>query len=389
MIEVTMDQQSLQANPNPIVKSTNNAMHSGWPAVLVWHTLITFIVATTVGVAYPIVTGNYPKDESFFFITRDLPVFYYVFYGGLALTWFFVFLAQKFSPRFIDRLVLRGHRLPSVETPSDFLKGRAHLTKAESAEADRFVVTEELSRRVEALRSRTRAILVVMGFALAAAAIIVLFAGRLTSLDATAVSNIDRLKSDITDSRRRLTKLYQFQSLYNQYDSALKALAGKEMLDGIDRQISRIRDDQSPQDSRTAAAMIELEQTDLNKLGALLNNAWEKELGTEKGNGDWKYIVATAITRVGVVLVIVYLVQILMNFYRYNTRLITHYNSRRDLLVLWDGKQRDLKNLEQALAPSKIDFGKEPKHPLEDITKAAAAKLVSAVSRRKKDVGTS
>jgi hypothetical protein len=315
----------------------------------------------------------------------DLPIFYAVFYVGLVVAWLIAFVTKLILPGFFSHLLPGASVSHNYQTVSDYIAERSLLNKNEVAEADKFLVTEDVGNRVEALRSRTRAILATMGVSLVAAAIVVLFAGRLTSLDATAVSNVDRLKSDITDSKRRLARLYQFETVYRQYEAATKSGASKEQVDRLDRQVGNLRDDTpSPQDLVTTDALIELEKVDLAKLGELLNGAWLRELSAEKGNGDWKYIVATAITRVGVVLVIVYLVQILMNFYRYNTRLITYYNSRRDLLTLWDGKQRDLKSLEQALAPSKIDFGKEPRHPLEDVIKAAGAKLTSGDPRGKK-----
>src|SRR5262249_16757744 len=116
------------------------------------------------------------------------------------------------------------------------------------------------------------------------------------------------------------------------------------------------------------------------KMNELLDTAWAKEINLEHGYNDWKYIVATAITRVGVVLIIVYLVQILMGLYRYNMRLTTYYNSKRDLLKIWDGDLESLKRLDDTLGPPKFDFGKEPKHPLEDILKAAGSKMSSALS---------
>jgi hypothetical protein len=66
-------------------------------------------------------------------------------------------------------------------------------------------------------------------------------------------------------------------------------------------------------------------------------------------------------------------------------RLATYYNSRRDLLTVWDGNLTSLKQLDNILSSPKVDFGKEPKHPLEDVIKAAGSKLSSAVSRAKTD----
>ena len=106
----------------------------------------------------------------------------------------------------------------------------------------------------------------------------------------------------------------------------------------------------------------------------MLRTAWDKQLRAEHGYADTRYIIATAITRIGVVLIIVFLVQILIGLYRYNARLITFYNSRRDFLQLWDGKLPNLDKLQKTMAAN-IDFGKEPKHPLEDIIRQVASKL--------------
>jgi hypothetical protein len=122
----------------------------------------------------------------------------------------------------------------------------------------------------------------------------------------------------------------------------------------------------------------------IGKLDALLGLAWAKELQSERGYNDWKYITATAITRVGVVLIIIYLVQILMGLYRYNMRLAAYYNAKHDVLTLWDGNSATLKRLDEIIGPPKVDFGKEPKHPLEDLLKAVGSKIGSAVSRAKK-----
>jgi hypothetical protein len=123
------------------------------------------------------------------------------------------------------------------------------------------------------------------------------------------------------------------------------------------------------------------QETYISKLQSLIDTAWKKELETEHGYNDWKYITATAITRVGVVLIIVFLVQILLGLYRYNTRLAAYYNARRDLLTLWNGDPKTLTMLDKVLAPPKIEFGREPKHPLEDVLKAVGEKARSSSIR--------
>ena len=52
-----------------------------------------------------------------------------------------------------------------------------------------------------------------MAASLACAAVVVLFAGRLTSLDASAVSNVHRINADLKASKERLSQLYTARGL--------------------------------------------------------------------------------------------------------------------------------------------------------------------------------
>jgi hypothetical protein len=260
------------------------------------------------------------------------------------------------------------------------LENRLSLKPSEVLLADRFEVIESIHRRVERLTVRTQIILYTIGVALVVSAFIILFAGRLTSIDASAVSNVDRLKSDLVDENHKLAKLYKFQNLYTRLGLAQKSSDTSEVT-VLQRQINFLSDDStSPVDLDSTNLLIADEKKQIENIEALLAIAWGRELYSERGYSDWHYIAATAITRVGIVLIIVYLVQILMGLYRYNTRLIAYYNSRRDLLTLWDGKQRTLRSLDDVLTSSKIDFGKEPKHPLEDLFRALGGKMNSLLS---------
>jgi hypothetical protein len=58
-------------------------------------------------------------------------------------------------------------------------------------------------------------------------------------------------------------------------------------------------------------------------------------------------------------------------------------NAQQDLLSLWEGKGEGLKVLDHVLASPKIDFGKEPKHPLEDIMRAAGVTIQKTASSSK------
>jgi len=270
----------------------------------------------------------------------------------------------------------------------------ATILEHASSNADELLLIEKhsvvakLDERIANLRVATRTILGAIGMALLAGALVVLFAGSLISLDASAVSNVDRLKIELEDSRRRLGELYRFQNLYDQINRKdTTDRDRKEALALLERSLSsptsRRGDGDPPISADATQTMIKTQLTQMEILNGFWAKAWDKELAAERGYNDWHYIGATAITRVGVVLIIVYLVQILLSLYRYNTRLASYYNSRRDLLTLWDGKQRGLKSLDEILTSARIDFGREPKHPLEDVIRVIGSKLGTVWPRTK------
>jgi hypothetical protein len=59
-------------------------------------------------------------------------------------------------------------------------------------------------------------------------------------------------------------------------------------------------------------------------------------------------------------------------------RLATYYSARNDILRLWSGNMSDLAKLNATLGPPPVDFGKEPKHPLEDVMKAIGRQAAAA-----------
>lgn len=301
----------------------------------------------------------------------------------LAFFWGIWWSLLKLAPSALSWLLPFKHSPPGIQAsrPED----GAGLEIGDPIRTEKLEVLRTIDQRIERLRGTTLAFLFGIALSLITGAFVIIFAGRLTSLDASAVSNVDRIKSDLADESRRLSRLYQYQSLFTQIDTAKNAQAPKDTLDKLDRQVATLQDlvTPSPPDLATSKTLIADEKELITNIHKLLDAAWTKELSSDRGYNDWHYIAATAITRVGVVLIIVYLVQILMGLYRYNTRLISYYSSRRDLLVLWDGKQRGLKPLDEMLASSQIDFGKEPKHPLEDLFKALGSKVDSIISGRK------
>jgi Tfp pilus assembly protein PilO len=357
----------------------------GWQKVSRW--IIAFLAQWLIlTVAYALCLWISPLFSDFFYspilALIQSPI---VCLQLLGVGWLIVLILRNIVPGMIRKLVpgaLDKYLLPvRKETEIEsILYERAKLPPDNVAVAERLAVMLEIRERVRRLRLRTTGILATVGVALVGAAIIVVFAGSLTSIDATAVSNVDKVKSDIAEEQRQLTRLYQNQTQSAALEQARTA-GIKSETERLERQLTL---SSLPTEPTAIQAMISDGKERIVKLNALLEPAWKKELETQRGYSDWHYIAATAITRVGVVLIIIYLVQILIGLYRYNTRLATYYSAKQDVLGLWDGNPTSLKRLDEIMGSPKFDFGKEPRHPLEDLLKAAGSKMGAAVSRAKK-----
>ncbi len=99
-----------------------------------------------------------------------------------------------------------------------------------------------------------------------------------------------------------------------------------------------------------------------------------KNVGNGSGR-DWTSVFNIEnVTRVGVILLLLYLVQILVGIYRYKQRLAGFYRGRYQALTLIDPNGVTVKELGElmvALTPEAVDFGKAPAHPTEQFIQLA------------------
>jgi hypothetical protein len=297
----------------------------------------------------------------------------------LAIAWLCVWIMSKAIKNFW-RLIMPQWTLTiesddednRISIMEEAFKREAGYTDKEATLSNKLRVIQAIDARTARLRKRTSLMLFTAGVLLVGASLIIIFAGTLTNLDVSAASNVDKVGAAITDAEGHLAKLSDLQQSLNKL-SAVDATPDDRAAQ--QKKIADLRFDRTlPADEAGAAAQIAAEQKRLAELQDLYTKAWTSEMNSEHGYNDVRYIIATAITRIGVVLVIIFLAQILIGLYRYNTRLITFYHSRRDLAQIWDGKIGNIDKLQKLMAPN-IDFGKEPKHPLDEIIRQVIAKL--------------
>jgi hypothetical protein len=91
-------------------------------------------------------------------------------------------------------------------------------------------------------------------------------------------------------------------------------------------------------------------------------------------------LVATQVTRVGVVLMLLFLVQILVTLYRYNMRLAAFFDARADaLLVHSEWTRLPLQDLTLVFAPDNVDFGRLPPTPISSALRFSQDLISTAV----------
>jgi hypothetical protein len=82
----------------------------------------------------------------------------------------------------------------------------------------------------------------------------------------------------------------------------------------------------------------------------------------------WTFTISSLSTRIGSVLILIFLVQILVNLYRYNIRLAAYYDARADALQLVGSKdEKTLNEYVKVLSPETFDFGKQPRSPADNV----------------------
>lgn len=130
-------------------------------------------------------------------------------------------------------------------------------------------------------------------------------------------------------------------------EAATSVELSREILDGINRQVPETID-------------------------RLLSANLSEQGSVSQKDEQLTFIVATLSTRVGALFILIFLVQILVNLYRYNVRLSTYYDARADAFEIYGASaDADLADMIRALSPENLDFGKTPSSPAQQAVELA------------------
>jgi hypothetical protein len=269
----------------------------------------------------------------------------------------------------------------------DEISHRDKLSDTNKSHYDKLLVMKSLERRCNQINSRNTIILSMIGVILTTAALIFIFAGRLTSLDIAAVNVLEKAKSEFREAQSRGAALSEAKRQISSGDQVEKNKR-KDIFGGSSRDefsYSNSGDNYIPVERDGLEQAIKQNNEHQERLISSINEIILKQIESENRGIDIKYLVATAITRIGVVLILVFLVQILLNLYRYNTRILSYYNSYRDIIGLWHNKDSKLEDIYKKFGAPNVNFDKEPQHPTREII-GAIDKHLSKIMPDKKNI---
>jgi len=301
---------------------------------------------------------------------------------------FFIIDGLWLSNLYISYRIARSNAIERIYQKLFSLVGNAHNPDTNLAYSETLLgvprLVVDIQVRLKRLQTRANLIIGIVVSSLLAAVVLIIFAGKLTSIDAAAVSNAKTMRDEVTSLDRQImdldtkaartssqqkaaTAMQQTQAAFmQQTQAALQQTQTPPPLIGV----ARATNDADPE--ITIASLSEEKAFLLERRAAaakLLNDAWKNEITetTQDKLKDSNFMTATFFTRIGVLVILVFLVQILISLYKYNMRMIAFYSSRLDSLRICAGDVGKLKEIIALLTPSTVDFGPDAKHPVQYI----------------------
>lgn len=180
------------------------------------------------------------------------------------------------------------------------------------------------------------------------ACFVVLFAGTITAIDLRSSQHPVSVIAKQLESVRSQISLTEFE-LADVKSLVEQGLTRRERLYQLQKELAELRGKEAPIEDQ------------LNKSKDILSKLEEDfdKLISGPQNNDINSLVASAITRFGVVFVIMFFAHALVNLYRYCLRLSAFYNSRAVILAITDGDAEILERVSKVFSADEIILGKD------------------------------
>lgn len=220
---------------------------------------------------------------------------------------------------------------------------------------NRIQAIKTLINRGKRLKFINLCLLVLILAVLISASIFVVFAGQIAGSD-----------SQSSDSSVIITKVVETQKdLVHSLEKELEETAIKKIQSAQNKPSDKTSKDRLPSSNNNDADVLAIathestvkeqlarEKAELARVQSLLNKVQDSL--TEQTNGKNEktsnYILATAsISRFGILVITIYLVQILVSLYRYNAQLAANYYCQSDALLLFDHDEQIISKMISSL----------------------------------------
>ncbi len=215
------------------------------------------------------------------------------------------------------------------------------------------VVVANIGQRISLLQRRANQIYWTILGTLIVGVVLLIFAGSLSSIDSTSTTILNSVYSQRLDALQNLQRLQDFARRESQFSAGAGPTSGSDS-----------RSVGNPFAAAIGQAQIQFDTADSTYgkvLDAVLKSAGERTVG------ERDIYSSGTVLRIGVVGMLVFLTQILVSLFRYNSRLIAFYSAKRDALVLSSGRKPEFKDIADLLLPRGLDFGREPRHPFAEV----------------------
>lgn len=294
-----------------------------------------------------------------------------------------IFLIAVFVTVSISRLMRR-----SLAKETDNLENKSlmdEITMDKSSSTNFRLAVAHLDRRIRNLSERSSAIYWTIVVTLFAGVVLIIFAGRLSSLDSTwAVldSHLAQLRESLVADR----EVY-YRAVSDNWHTAYKAwldanLTPAAATGSATAKLTTPLSFPSSMELEYPASFVSREQL-IQQMETNLQNAMiQRASQAADSRPEWNW--PSTVLRVSVIGLLVFLTQIMITLYRYNSRLITFYVSRREALIMSKGDAKLMAEYVDVLFPKSLDFGREPKHPFAEAGSLIARFKPGARTREEK-----
>ena len=213
----------------------------------------------------------------------------------------------------------------------------------------------EFYRRAHALEKVARTLLFFIFCILVSSALFIVFANQITEIQGRFQQMLSAAEQRKSLIEREITRLNEERFELMQYDEPPAGEDSKALSDGQDESRQTI-----DQQLAFIGERIRRYESDLEQQNAYINEIRSAAISDMASQNDVPLansLLATGITRFGVLAIAIFLVQILVSLYRYNTRMAAVYRAKADAIIMRDWDADGFERTSDVLTP-KIEYGK-------------------------------